>query len=82
MTNPNITSLTSSCETLNIWKSHKVVVTITEVKVLFLSVESNNKEIIDVIKLLCLLGKFHSHKARFLQFILNETLSKVELIIF
>lgn len=67
---------------LLIWESYKILVTITEDMVLFLSVESNNKEINDVIKLLCLLGKFHIHKAKFLQFIPNETLFKVELNIF
>ena len=59
---------------LLIWESYKILVTIMEDMVLFLSVESNNKETNDVIKLLCLLGKFHIHKARFLQFIPNETL--------
>ena len=46
MTDQNITSLTSSCKTLNIWASHKLLVTITEATVLFLSFESNNKELI------------------------------------
>ena len=32
-----------------------------------------------MIKMLCLLGKFHIHKARFLQFPPNETLFKAEL---
>ncbi len=64
---------------LLIWKTHKVLVPITEGMVLFLNAESNNNEVNNVIKLLCLLGKFHIHKARFLQFLPNKNLFYVEL---
>ena len=56
----------------------QVLVTITEIMVLFLSVDSN-KEINDLIRLLCLLGKYHIHKARFLQFIPSVILFHIEL---
>ncbi len=64
---------------LLIWESYKVLITINEGMVLFLNAVCNNKEVNNIIKLLCILGKFHIHKVRFLQALPNEFLFYVEL---
>ena len=67
---------------LLIFETHKKLVPITESMVLFLDVKSDNIEVDSLIKLLCLLGKYHIHKARFLQSTPNKNLFCIELRIF
>ncbi len=58
-----------SQKSLSIWESHKILMPITEGMVLFLNVESDNFEVNNVMKLLCLLGKYHIHKSRFVSMV-------------
>lgn len=62
-----------------VWKTFLYRITITENMVLFLHVDCKNNEVNNSIKLLCLMGKFHIHKARFLQAVPQEKIFYVEL---